>query len=210
MAAPTLAQIRRSVIRCRRCPRLVDYLEECRSSHRDYWARPVPGFGDPRARIAVVGLAPGYHGANRSGRPFWLDASGEWLYGELERRGLWDGEALYGVHILNAVKCVPPQNRPTGAEQSNCLGWLERELAALRDARLVLALGAIAHRAVLKAWEVRPLARHAFAHASLHRIEGRPPLLSSYHPSRQNTNTGVLTRRMWRSIFARAVELAAV
>ena len=210
MADRGLEQIRRGVLRCRRCPRLVEYLAECRAGHPEYWARPVPGFGDPRARIAVVGLAPGYHGANRSGRPFWLDASGEWLYGELERRGLWDGETLSGVHILNAVKCVPPQNRPTGAEQAGCLDWLRQELAALEDVRLVLALGSIAHRAVLKAWDASPLVRYAFSHGSLHRIERRPPLLSSYHPSRQNTNTGVLTRRMWRSVFARAVELAAV
>ena len=209
MGAPGLSRIRRSVLRCRRCPRLVEYLAECRARHPDYWAKPVPGFGDPRARIAVVGLAPGYRGANKSGIPFWLDASGEWLYGELERRGLWDGEALRGVHILNAVKCVPPGNRPGGDEQDNCRDWLRQELAALRDVRLVLALGSIAHRAVLKTWDARPLARYPFAHGSLHRIDGRPPLLSSYHPSRQNTNTGVLTRRMWSGIFARATRLAA-
>jgi uracil-DNA glycosylase family 4 len=208
VARAELRRIAREVRECTRCPRLASYLAECRSSHPDYWARPVPGFGDPAAQLVIAGLAPGYHGANRSGRPFWLDSSGEWLYGELERRGRWDGEALRGVYIVNAVKCVPPGNRPTTGEQAECRPFLARELDALRGARLVLALGSIAQRAVLQSWGARPLSRHPFAHAALYRLARRPPLLCSYHPSRQNTNTGVLTRAMWRAIFARSERLA--
>ncbi|HTO71895.1 MAG TPA: uracil-DNA glycosylase [Myxococcota bacterium] len=203
-----LREIERDVPHCARCPRLAAYQAELRVRHADYWNRPVPGFGDRAARLLVVGLAPGLHGANRSGRPFFLDASGEWLYGELGRRGLWDGERLHSVYILNAVKCVPPQNRPTHEEQSRCRPWLERELAALPDARAVLALGQIAWLAVLRAFGVRPLASQPFAHGALCRAPGRPPVLASYHPSRQNTNTGVLTRAMWRAIIRRAERLA--
>src|SRR5512139_1700395 len=126
---------------CARCPRLVEFLGGLRARHPDYWNRPVPGFGDRGAWLAIVGLAPGMHGANRSGRPFYMDASGEWLYGELERRGHWDGERLSGAYILNAVKCVPPGNRPSTEEQTRCRPWLEQELAALARVRVVLALG---------------------------------------------------------------------
>jgi uracil-DNA glycosylase family 4 len=208
VAASALRRIEREVLECARCPRLAAFLAECRALHPDYWARPVPGFGDPDAPLVIAGLAPGYHGANRSGRPFWLDASGVWLYGELERRGLWNGERLRGAYIVNAVKCVPPGNRPTGGEQDECLSFLARELDALRAARVVLALGSIAARAVLRSWSVRPLAPHPFAHGALHRIPGRPALLCSYHPSRQNTNTGVLTRAMWRRVLGRALRAA--
>jgi len=208
MSAASLRAIAREVKACRSCYRLVGYLGECRERYPDYWAKPVPGFGDPAARLVVAGLAPGYHGANRSGRPFWLDASGIWLYGELEKRGLWDGKSLRGVYIANAVKCVPPGNRPSADEQATCRPFLVRELAALSRARLVLALGSIAQRAVLTSWNARPFARHPFGHGALHRIAGRPPLLCSYHPSRQNTNTGVLTRAMWSGVFDRAEQLA--
>lgn len=208
MSAASLRAIAREVKACRSCSRLVGYLGECRERYPDYWAKPVPGFGDPAARLVVAGLAPGYHGANRSGRPFWLDASGIWLYGELEKRGLWDGKSLRGVYIANAVKCVPPGNRPSADEQATCRPFLVRELAALSRARLVLALGSIAQRAVLTSWNARPFARHPFGHGALHRIAGRPPLLCSYHPSRQNTNTGVLTRAMWSGVFDRAEQLA--
>ncbi len=203
-----LRTIEGEVPACARCPRLTAFLAEQRTARADYWNRPVPGFGDRRAWLAIVGLAPGLHGANRSGRPFFLDASGEWLYGELGRRALWDGERLRGVYILNAVKCVPPQNRPSTAEQARCRPWLARELAALEHARVVLALGQIAWQAVLRCFELAPLARHPFAHGALVRAPERPVLLASYHPSRQNTNTGVLTRAMWRAIFTRAASLA--
>jgi uracil-DNA glycosylase family 4 len=203
-----LERLEREIPACAECPRLAEFLSSLRARHPGYWNRPVPGFGDRSARIAIVGLAPGLHGANRSGRPFFMDASGEWLYGELERRGLWDGERLRDVYILNAVKCVPPGNRPTGEEQTRCRPWLERELAALAETRVVLALGQIAHAAVLRCWRALPLARHPFAHGRVERLPGRPVLLASYHPSRQNTNTGVLTRAMWRSVFARATRLS--
>lgn len=203
-----LERLEREIPACSDCSRLAGFLASLRTRHPDYWNRPVPGFGDRAAWLVIVGLAPGMHGANRSGRPFFMDASGEWLYGELERRGLWDGARLDGAYIVNAVKCVPPANLPTTDERLRCQPWLERELAALEGARVVLALGHIAHGAVLRCWGARPLARHPFAHARVERLPGRPPLLASYHPSRQNTNTGVLTQKMWREVFARAFRLA--
>lgn len=207
-AKSALERLEREIPECSECPRLAGFLAELRARHPEYWNRPVPGFGDRGAWLAIVGLAPGLHGANRSGRPFYMDASGEWLYGELSRRGLWDGERLEGVYILNAVKCVPPGNRPTSAEQERCRPWLELELAALSRLRVVLALGRIAHVAVLRAFRARPLARTPFAHGNVAQLPGRPALVSSYHPSRQNTNTGVLTAAMWRRAFERAVRVA--
>lgn len=206
--AHALRALERRVPDCARCPRLGRYLRELREAHPDYWNRPVPGFGDPRAWLVIVGLAPGRHGANRSGRPFWLDASGEWLYGALQRRGAWDGRRLHGVYIVNAVKCVPPANRPTTAELDRCRDWLASELASLSRARVVLTLGALAHRSLLRTWGVSPLSSAPFRHGSVYRLPGRPVLLASYHPSRQNTNTGVLTRAMWTAIFRRAARLA--
>ncbi len=208
MSARALRSIEREVPACTRCPRLSRYLALLRERHPDYWCKPVPSTGDRRAWLAIVGLAPGLHGANRSGRPFYMDASGEWLYGELERRGLWDGEVLDGVYILNAVKCVPPENRPSTDERERCRPWLSAELGALGSARVVLALGAIAHAAVLRCWEALPLSARPFAHGGLYRIDGRPALLSSYHPSRQNTNTGTLTPAMWSRIWQRARRFA--
>ena len=125
-----LARLEREVPGCAECPRLADFLAGLRTRHPSYWNRPVPGFGDRGAWLVIVGLAPGLHGANRSGRPFFMDASGEWLYGELGRRGLWDGERLRGAYIVNAVKCVPPGNRPSTDEQLRCQPWLVRELEA--------------------------------------------------------------------------------
>jgi uracil-DNA glycosylase family 4 len=203
-----LERLEREIPECAECPRLAGFLASLRTRHPAYWNRPVPGFGDRRARIVIVGLAPGMHGANRSGRPFFMDASGEWLYGELARRGLWDEPRLTNVYIVNAVKCLPPVNKPTGDEQTRCRPWLERELDALSDARVVLALGRIAHSAVLRCWKVAPLGRHPFVHGRVEHLPGRPALLASYHPSRQNTNTGVLTKAMWQSVFARAIRLA--
>jgi uracil-DNA glycosylase family 4 len=204
-----LDTIGRRVEACIRCTRLVGYLGDSRKRYPDYWNRPVPGFGDPDATIAILGLAPGMHGANRSGRPFYMDASGEWLYGGLERLGLWDGARLERVHILNAVKCVPPGNRPLTEEVDRCRDWLRQEMAALEGVRVVLALGAIAHRTILRLWDATPLSRSPFRHGAVYRFADRPILLSSYHPSRQNTQTGVLTRRMWSSVLRRAVRLAA-
>ena len=204
MPRPALRDLEGRIPGCRRCPRLVEALREARRRHPEYWNRPVPGFGDPRAWLVVVGLAPGMHGANRTGRPFRGDASGEWLYASLAGAGLWDGRRLRGAYIANAVKCVPPGNRPLAAECAACRPWLEAELAALSQARLVLALGRIAHDAVLRSWRVAPLARFPFGHGALQRVPRRPALLSSYHPSRQNTNTGTLTAPMWSRIWQRA------
>lgn len=204
----SLAEIERRIPSCRRCPRLAGFLETSRTLRPDYWNGPVPGFGDRRAWLVVVGLAPGLHGANRTGRPFQGDASGEWLYGSLARAGLWDGERLRGAYIVNAVKCVPPANQPVAAELDACRPWLVEELAQLGEARLVLALGRMAQTAVLRTWGMAPLARFPFGHDVLHRIPGRPPLLASYHPSRQNTNTGTLTRVMWGHIWMRAARFA--
>ncbi len=209
-ARATLAALADEIPRCTRCARLARYLASQRGAHPDYWNRPVPGFGDERPRLAILGLAPGLHGANRSGRPFWLDSSGEWLYGELQRLGLWDGTRLSGARILNAVKCAPPQNRPASAELDRCRDWLARELGALPDVRVVLALGALAHGTLLKLWQVRPLAQAPFRHGAVYRFPERPVLLASYHPSRQNTNTGVLTRAMWRAVLRRAAGLAGL
>lgn len=204
-----LRGIATEVARCTQCPRLTGYLDELRTRFPEYHNAPVSGFGDPEAWLVIVGLAPGLHGANRSGRPFFMDASGEWLYAALERERLWDGNTLDGVYIVNAVKCVPPGNRPEGDEFDRCRAWLSRELDALRHTELVLTLGSLAHRSVLKLWELRPLSNFPFRHGAVYRPEGRPTLLASYHPSRQNTNTGVLTRPMWRRIFTRARALRA-
>jgi len=203
MPRPALRRLEREIPACRRCPRLASFLAESRRRHPDYWSRPVPGFGDARAWLVVVGLAPGMHGANRTGRPFQGDGSGAWLYGSLGRAGLWDGRRLRGAYIVNAVKCVPPGNRPTADELARCRPWLADELDALPRARLVLALGRIAHEAVRRAWHATPLADHPFGHGALAHIPGRPPLLASYHPSRQNTNTGTLTPAMWGGIWRR-------
>jgi uracil-DNA glycosylase family 4 len=200
---PTLRDLERRIPGCRRCPRLVAWLREARARHPDYWNRPVPGFGDRRAWLVVVGLAPGLHGANRTGRPFQGDASGEWLYASLARAGLWDGRRLRGAYIANAVKCVPPGNRPQAEECHACRPWLEAELAALARARLVLALGRIAHEAVLRSFGVQARSGLPFAHGALQRVPGRPALLASYHPSRQNTNTRTLTPAMWNGIWRR-------
>ncbi len=203
-----LKRLEEDVLRCTRCPRLVDYLHQSRVDFPDYWSKPVPGFGDPKAWLAIVGLAPGLHGANKSGRPFYMDSSGEWLYGELQRRGLWDGEKLDGVYILNAAKCVPPQNKPSSGELDNCRPWLIDELSALSETKVVLCLGSIAWSALLKSWDLRPLNQFPFKHDGVQLVEGRPALVSSYHPSRQNTNTGILTRRMWSGVFRRCLSLA--
>ncbi|MCC6738484.1 MAG: uracil-DNA glycosylase [Planctomycetia bacterium] len=210
------------VIACESCPRL---RRHCRAVAADpprrhagdvYWARPVPGFGDPGARIVLVGLAPGAHGSNRTGRMFTGDASGDFLYPALHRAGLAsqpratsrdDGLTLRGCWITAAARCAPPGNKPAPAELERCRAWLERELALLPDVRVLLAIGRIGHDAVLRIWGER-LTRWPFAHGAVHRVPGRPALVDSYHVSRQNTNTGKLTAEMFDGVVARAVELA--
>ena len=210
---PKIDQLATAVLRCRKCPRLVKYLTAAKKKWPDHRCLPVPSWGNPDARIVLVGLAPGMHGANRTGRMFTFDSSGEWLYGMLHEMGLASRRVSEGpgdglklkVWIANAARCAPPQNRPSGTELDNCRPFLVRELALLRHARVLVALGRIAHDAVLKSQGLRPSSR-SFAHGAVHRLE-KYVLLDSYHPSRQNTNTGRLTRRMWRQIFKKAVNI---
>ena len=212
----------RELVACRRCPRLVAWREEVgrkkRRAYRDwdYWARPVPGFGDPEARILIFGLAPGAHGANRTGRVFTGDASGDFLYAALYRAGLAnqptsthreDGLELYGVYITAAVRCVPPGNKPTREEIAACSAWTERELALLPNLRVFLALGRIAHDALLDYFKLKKR-DFPFAHGAEHPLPGGRVLLDSYHVSRQNTQTGRLTPEMFDRVLERAKELA--
>ena len=201
---------------CRRCPRLAAFLEEGRARHPDYHCAPVAPFGDPQPRVLVVGLAPGFHGANASGRPFTGDFAGVLLYETLHAFGLAsapvsasrdDGLRLIGCRITNAVKCVPPANKPTPAEIATCNVYLARELESLRPGAVVLALGAIAHGAVLRARGLKASAC-AFAHGAEHVLPDGRVLLDSYHCSRYNTQTRRLTPAMFRAVVARAVALA--
>ncbi len=184
---------------------------------QDYWGKPVPGFGDPHARLLVVGLAPAAHGGNRTGRVFTGDSSGSWLYRALyeygfasqpDSTGRNDGQRLTDVYVTAAARCAPPANRPTPQELMRCRPYLEAEIRLLRDVRVVLLLGRIAHEAWLKAsgwWErLTPRERPHFAHGAEATLPNGTTLLASYHPSRQNTNTGRLTREMWHAVMARA------
>jgi len=196
-------------IHCRHCPRLVAHLEAVREAHPAYHARPVPSFGDPAARLLVVGLAPGLHGANRTGRPFTGDHAGILLYATLHRFGYGsapvsasadDGLRLRNCRITNAVRCLPPANKPTPGEVARCNGYLAAELAVLPPGGAILALGAIAHGAVLAALGLRP-AHHRFAHGALHPLTGGRALFDSYHCSRYNTQTRRLTPPMFERVF---------
>ena len=199
---------------CRACPRLAGFLDDVKERYPDYYCRPVPPFGAPDARFLIVGLAPGMHGANRSGRPFTGDHAGILLYQMLHKYGFGsrdrsesvdDGLALIDCRITNAVKCLPPENKPVGAEINTCNAFLARELETLPEGSVVMALGGIAHRAIIKALGLRQV-EYKFGHAALHDL-GRFQLLDSYHCSRYNTNTGRLTETMFDAIFARAREL---
>lgn len=199
---------------CRACPRLAGFLDEVNDRYPDYYCRPVPPFGDAAARLLIVGLAPGMHGANRTGRPFTGDHAGILLYETLhkfgfatapESRSADDGLALLDCRITNAVKCLPPDNKPVGAEINTCNRFLANELDTLASGSVVLALGGIAHRAVVKARGLRQ-ADFRFAHAADHDL-GAFCMLDSYHCSRYNTNTGRLTPAMFDAVFQRAREL---
>jgi uracil-DNA glycosylase family 4 len=201
---------------CTRCPRLAAFLEETRARYPAYWARPVPSFGAERPRILIVGLAPGMHGANRTARPFTGDHAGILLYQSLFDASLAsaavsvsadDGLKLKNVRIANAVKCVPPQNKPLPAEIRCCNAYLAEEMRALTSVRVLLALGRVAHEAVLVAQNL-PRGRYAFAHAAEHRLSATQVMLDSYHCSRYNTQTRRLTAPMFRAVLARACELA--
>ncbi len=219
----SLAAVNHSIIRCVRCPRLRAY---CRRVARDkkrefrdweYWGKPVPGFGDPDARLLVVGLAPAAHGANRTGRMFTGDSSGSWLYEALYRHGFAnqsqslsrdDGLKLSDCYISAAARCAPPGNKPSRVELDRCRPYLAAELGLLRRVRVVVTLGRIAHESWLKAagWWYRlpPRARPPFAHGAVTTLPDGCVVIASYHPSRQNTNTGKLTRTMWNAVFSRA------
>jgi uracil-DNA glycosylase family 4 len=211
----SLAVLNRQIVACTRCPRLRGYCAGvAREKKREfrgwtYWSKPVPGFGDPDARLLVVGLAPAAHGANRTGRMFTGDSSGSWLYEALHRFGFasqphsthrGDGLVLRDCYITAAARCAPPGNKPTPTELANCRPYLEVELRLLANVRVVLALGRVAHESLLKAVALSPL---PFAHGTEARLPNGVTLVSSYHPSRQNTNTGKLTREMWYDVFKR-------
>lgn len=200
---------------CPLCPRLVRFREECRDEHPGWWNAPVPAFGDRDAWLAIVGLAPGKHGANRTGRPFTGDFAGELLYATLQKFGLATGEyradpvdslRLKGAIILNAVKCLPPSNRPEPSEIATCRNYFEAALANLPTVRVLVALGQIAHVAAARALCLRPSTARFGHGAEVQAPDGRI-LLSSYHCSRYNQNTGRLDRVMFESVFERAMKL---
>ena len=225
----SLESIEKRVVACRRCPELRAYCAEVGRvkkrafADQEYWARPVPGWGDPAARVVLVGLAPGAHGSNRTGRVFTGDGSGEWLYRALHRAGFAsraeathrdDGLTLNDTFITAAVRCAPPANKPTPLQRASCYSYLREEFAALVNTRVVITLGKIADdtvHALIKEIGSYAGARAPFAHLAETSVAlaGRPAVtvLASYHPSRQNTNTGVLTQPMLDAVFQRAREL---
>jgi len=221
-----LRALHRQIVECRACPRLVAWREEVarlkvkRFREWTYWARPLPGFGDPRARLLVVGLAPAAHGGNRTGRMFTGDRSGDFLYAALHRAGFAnqptsvrrdDGLALRGAFITAPCRCAPPGNKPLPDELARCSVWLDREVALLPSVSVVLALGSIGWGAALSHFARRGLAiprpRPQFGHGAEAKIPGGPVLLGCYHVSQQNTNTGKLTGKMIDAVLARAKEL---
>ncbi len=220
----TLDELNEVIIRCRKCPRLVEWREQvARVKKRaymdqEYWGRPVPGFGDPQARVLIVGLAPGAHGSNRTGRAFTGDGSGRFLYPALYRAGFasqpnadrrGDGLTLKDLYITAAARCAPPANKPLPGEFDNCQPYLERELEILQP-RVLVALGKLAFDRLLRIYQVRDRAVK-FGHGALYRLPHEPVapwLLATYHPSLQNTQTGKLTIEMFDAIWAKARSLA--
>ena len=222
-----LEDLNRELVGCARCPRLVAYREQIARAKRrayrdwDYWGKPVPGFGDPQAQVIVLGLAPGAHGSNRTGRPFTGDASGNFLYPVLYQTGfanqplardMNDGLVLKDVYITAAVRCAPPDNKPLPQELTNCSAYLSRELEALSRARVIVALGKIGFDAYLnylkRLGKLASKGPYLFKHAAQYEMPDGRILLASYHPSNQNTQTGKLTREMLVKIFEQASWLA--
>ena len=216
----SLIQLERDIHACTKCPRLVKWCSKVAKDKRaayvndDYWGKPIAGFGDPLAKILVVGLAPGAHGANRTGRVFTGDRSGEWLFRALHKAGLanqplsnarGDGLQLKGAWVTVAVRCAPPQNKPTPTEKKRCAPYLERELEALSNVRVVICLGSIALQSMCDLLEISP--RPKFGHGVVVKTK-TVTLVCSYHPSQQNTFTGKLTERMLDSVVTKAVRLA--
>jgi len=223
-SAALLQGLEQRIVSCRRCPRLVEWRErvarEKRAAFRDeeYWGRPVPGFGDPEAPVYALGLAPAAHGANRTGRIFTGDRSGDWLFSAMKRTGFsnlshprhrGDGLRLTGVWIGAAVRCAPPANKPTTEERANCLPYAREELGLLQPA-VVLCLGSIAWDAATGLLPERPRPKPRFGHEAEHHPPAGPVLLGSFHPSQQNTFTGKLTEEMTDSVLLRARELAGL
>ena len=218
----SIGRISADVAECRLCPRLVEWREQVAAEKRaafqdwEYWGRGVPGFGDAGARIVVVGLAPAAHGANRTGRMFTGDRSGDWLYGALHRAGLAsqptsesadDGLQLHDVYVTAAVRCVPPENKPTPQERDTCAPFLRRELAVLDRARAFVALGSFGYQVLARELGLRP--RPKFGHLVEAEVGDGRVVLCSFHPSQRNTFTGKLTAEMFDAVFARARELAS-
>jgi len=224
-APPGLGDGLPGLITCTRCPRLVAYREslppKAGRSRGDYWARPVPGFGDPGARICLVGMAPGAHGANRTGRPFTGDGAGDFMYPLLHEAGLAsqgeavslrDGLTLRDLYITNAVKCVPPENKPLNEEYAHCLPYLEQELTALSRLKVVLLLGQGAFQSYLRMLKARGVIRRLgeapFGHAAEYRFADGLTVVASYHTSRYNVQTGRITADMFRALLQRVCGLA--
>ena len=226
-AASWLAILNHEIISCTKCPRLVAYREqiarEKRRAYRDwdYWGKPVPAFGDPNARILVLGLAPGAHGSNRTGRPFTGDASGNFMYPVLYETGFAnqptaidrnDGLQLRDLYITAAVRCAPPDNKPLPLELANCAPYLDREIEGLKRLKVIVALGKIGFDAYLNYLKRRGLikvrALYEFGHGAKYKLPDGKVILASYHPSNQNTQTGKLTRKMFIDIFKEAARLA--
>jgi len=222
-----LTVLNREVVACTRCPRLVEYRERIAREKRraylswDYWGKPVPGFGDPQARVLIMGLAPGAHGSNRTGRPFTGDASGNFMYPVLYEAGFAsqptatdrnDGMKLKDLYITAAVRCAPPDNKPLPQELAECAYFLDRELAGLEKVKVVVALGKIGFDAYLNYLKRGGLlttrAPYLFKHGAHYPLPNGKVLLASYHPSNQNTQTGKLTRKMFVEIFQEAARLA--
>jgi uracil-DNA glycosylase family 4 len=224
---PWLAQLNAEVIACRICPRLTEYREKIAREKRrayldcEYWGKPVPGFGDPEARVLILGLAPGAHGSNRTGRPFTGDASGKFMYPVLYETGFAsqpsatdrnDGLRLKNLYITAAVRCAPPDNKPLPSELANCAPYLDREIAGLKRLKVVVALGKIGFDAYLRYHERRgesaKRSLFPFQHGAKYEMSDGRILLASYHPSNQNTQTGKLTKPMFLKIFQDAARLA--
>lgn len=229
LSADSLAALNARIVACERCPRLREYCAQVASVRRrayvdqEYWGKPVPSFGDQQARVLVLGLAPGAHGSNRTGRPFTGDGSGDFLYPVLHESGFAsqaraisrdDGMKLTGLWISAVVRCAPPENKPTPEEQRNCAPWLDEEIRLLANLRVVVCLGKIAFDGFLKhqlrAGRIAARAEFQFRHGAEYALPDGLRLLASYHPSLQNTNTGKLTRAMFLAIFMRARELAGL
>lgn len=221
-----LTVLNREVVACDLCPRLVAYREKIAREKRraymdwEYWGKPVPGFGDPKARVLILGLAPGAHGSNRTGRPFTGDASGYFMYPVLHRTGFanqsngthrGDGLELRDAYITAAVRCAPPDNKPAPQEIATCASFLDREIDGLKNVKVVVALGRIGFDAYLnylkRRGQITSKAPYLFAHAAQYRMPDGKILLASYHPSNQNTNTGKLTEAMFTGVFWTAAKL---